>query len=193
LSPTSQCPHRWIGHREGMANDRAAEAREGLKDNMVGKAKELAGAVTGRDDLVEEGQLQQEEAKHRKQAVADEAIADAKREEATDELVDVNREANEQERDARARADREKAAAEQKLAGEQAAADDAAKRQEAAAEPIAEAQGDAVAETRLREAERLEDDADRTEHDAAAESTRLEREAAADQQRAAELRAQTEK
>ena len=176
-----------------MANDKAAEAREGMMDNLAGKAKEVAGAVTGRDDLVEEGQLQQEEAKNRKQAVADEAIADAKREEATEELVDVNREANEQERAARAQADREKAAAEQEQAREQSAADRAAQRQEEAAEPVAQAKGDAVAETRLHEAERLEEHADQTEAEAADESARLQREAAADQRRAAELRAQTEK
>ena len=176
-----------------MANDNAAQAREGMMDNLAGKAKEVAGAVTGRDDLVEEGPLQQAEAKHRKEAVADDALAEAKREEATDDLVDVNREANEQERAARAQADREKAAAEQDRAREQSEADRAAQRQEAAAEPAAEAQGDAVAETRLHEAERLEEHAEKTEAEAADESARLQREAAADEQRAAELRAQTEK
>ena len=39
-----------------------------------------AGAMTGKDDLVEEGQLQQAEARTRKAALADEAVADAKRE-----------------------------------------------------------------------------------------------------------------
>jgi uncharacterized protein YjbJ (UPF0337 family) len=42
-----------------MSNDKAAEAREGLFDGIAGKATEVAGAVTGKDDLVEEGQLQQ--------------------------------------------------------------------------------------------------------------------------------------
>ena len=46
-----------------MSNDKAAEAREGLLDNLAGKAKEVAGAVTGKDDLVQEGQLQQQEAR----------------------------------------------------------------------------------------------------------------------------------
>ena len=68
-----------------MSNDKAAEAREGLLDNVKGKAKEVAGAVSGRDDLVEEGQLQQAEARNRKAALADEAVADAKREEAAQE------------------------------------------------------------------------------------------------------------
>ena len=66
--------------------DTAAHAREGLFDSVAGKAKEVAGAVTGKDDLVEEGQLQQAEAQRRKAAVADEAIADAQRDEAAREL-----------------------------------------------------------------------------------------------------------
>jgi O-methyltransferase domain len=43
----------------------------------------VAGAVSGKGALVEEGQLQQAEASNRKAAVAEEAVADAKREEAT--------------------------------------------------------------------------------------------------------------
>ena len=69
-----------------MSNDKAAQAREGLVDSIAGKAKEVAGAVSGRGDLVEEGQLQQAEARNRKSALADEAIADAKRQEATQEM-----------------------------------------------------------------------------------------------------------
>ena len=48
-----------------MSNDRSAEAREGLLDSVAGKAKEVAGAVTGKDDLVQEGQLQQAGARRR--------------------------------------------------------------------------------------------------------------------------------
>ena len=36
-----------------MSNDKASEAREGLLDNLAGRAKEVAGAVSGKDDLVE--------------------------------------------------------------------------------------------------------------------------------------------
>jgi uncharacterized protein YjbJ (UPF0337 family) len=74
-----------------MSNDKAAEAREGLFDSVAGKAKEVAGAVRGRDDLVEEGQLQQAEARQRKEAVADEAVAEAKQQEAAQELRETNR------------------------------------------------------------------------------------------------------
>ena len=37
----------------------------------------MAGAVTGKDDLVQEGQLQRAEASHRRAALADEAVAAA--------------------------------------------------------------------------------------------------------------------
>ena len=47
------------GARCGMSNEKAAQAREGLVDSLAGKAKEVAGAVSGKDHLVEEGQLQQ--------------------------------------------------------------------------------------------------------------------------------------
>jgi uncharacterized protein YjbJ (UPF0337 family) len=78
-----------------MSNDKASEAREGLLDSVTGKAKEVAGAVSGKDDLVEEGQLQQAEARNRKAAVADEAVADAKRAEADQESAAAAREAAE--------------------------------------------------------------------------------------------------
>src|SRR5512141_599865 len=82
--------------RNCMTNDKAGEAREGLLDSVAGKAKEVAGAVSGKDDLVEEGQLQQAEARKRRAAVADDAIADAKREEAAQEMRESSREAAEQ-------------------------------------------------------------------------------------------------
>ena len=78
-----------------MTRDKAAEAREGLFDSVAGKAKEVVGAVSGKEDLVEEGQLQQAEARNRKAAVADEAVADAKREEAAQEMRETSREAAE--------------------------------------------------------------------------------------------------
>src|SRR3954467_13868604 len=108
-----------------MSNDKAGEAREGLLDSVAGKAKEVAGAVSGKDDLVEEGQLQQAEARKRKEAVAEEAVADAKRQEATEELRDANREAAQQQGPARAKtqrknppADRQRAIDHAKAAGE---------------------------------------------------------------------------
>ena len=76
-----------------MTNDKASQAREGMLDNVAGKAKEFAGAVTGNDGLVEEGQLQQAEASKRKGALADEAVADAKRAEASREIRETDAEA----------------------------------------------------------------------------------------------------
>jgi uncharacterized protein YjbJ (UPF0337 family) len=175
-----------------MTNDKAAQAREGLFDSIAGKAKEVAGAVSGKDELVEEGQLQQAEARHRKAAVADEAVADAKREEAVQDLRETSSEAAEQEGAARAQAEREESAVERQRADEHEVAARAAEQQEAAGREAAEQRADALAESRLGGAEALEDDATATEQQAAAETRRLEREAAAADQQAAQLRAQTE-
>ena len=64
---------------------------------------------------------------------------------------------------------------------------------EAAGLEAAEEKADALAESRLREAADLAEDATSVEQKAAAERIRLEREAAAAAQRAAQLRAETEK
>jgi uncharacterized protein YjbJ (UPF0337 family) len=58
-------------------HSKAGEARKGLIDSVKGKAKEIVGAVTGNDSLTAEGQLEQTQAKERKQANSDEAVADA--------------------------------------------------------------------------------------------------------------------
>ena len=182
-----------MGYGIRMSNDKAAEAREGMFDNVAGKAKEMAGAVTGKDDLVEEGLLQQAEAKNRKEAVADDAVADAKREEAAKEIRDTNREAAQQKNAARAKAEREESVVERERAGEHAVAAREAERVEAAGLEAAEENADALAESRLLEAADLADDATSIEREAAAEKLRLEREAAAAAQQAAQLRAETEK
>jgi len=176
-----------------MSNDKASEAREGLFDNVTGKAKEMAGAVTGKDDLVEEGQIQQAEAANRKAAVADDAIAEAKREEAAQELRETNREADEAKGDVRAQAQREESIVERQREGEHAVADKGAEQQEAAGREAAERQAEQLAESRLRDAEAIAADASSTEQHATDEHLRLEREAAAADQEAARLRAETQK
>ena len=176
-----------------MRNDKASEAREGLLDNLAGKAKEVAGAVTGKDDLVHEGQLQQEEARTRKEAVADEAIADAKRKEAVDQYRDETREAAELKDEAHTEADRQEADAERQRAAEEQAAEREAALREAAGRDAAEERAAVLAESRLREAEKLEADADVTDLRADAESRPLEREADAAEQQAAELREAADK
>src|SRR6478672_6948072 len=124
-----------------MTNDKAAQARQGLLDSVKGKAKEVAGAVSGRDDLVEEGQLQQAAASDRKTALADEAVAEAKRDEA--------REAAELKGVARAKAEREQSRVERQREGEHAVAAQEARQQEAAGRRAAEQQADELAERRL--------------------------------------------
>jgi uncharacterized protein YjbJ (UPF0337 family) len=179
------------GHLGGMTTDKAAQAREGFMDNLKGKAKEMAGAVTGKDDLVQEGQLQQAEASHRKAAVADEAIADAKAEEATQKLGQASHEAAQLKGAARARAEQEESRVQRQREGEHAVAASEAHQQEVAGREAAERRADELAESRLRKAEAIAADAESTEKDAAAEKRRLERQAAADDQQAAQLRAQT--
>ena len=176
-----------------MGNDKAAQSREGLIDSVTGKAKEVAGAVSGKDDLVEEGQLQQTEAANRKAAVAEDAIADAKREEAAQELGEANREAAEDKGAARVQAQREESTVEQQREGEHAVAAKDAEQQEAAGRAAAERQADQLAESRLRDAEAIAGDATATEEQATEEQLRLQREAAAADQEAARLRAETEK
>ena len=86
-------------------DDKATEAREGLKDAILGKAKEVAGAVTNNDSLTAEGQLQQTEATNRREATAQQSLADAEQAEAEQKVA---RERQEAERE-RAQARREAA------------------------------------------------------------------------------------
>jgi uncharacterized protein YjbJ (UPF0337 family) len=58
-------------------HSKAGEARKGLIDSVKGRAKEIAGAVTGNDSLTAEGQLEQTQATERKEANTVEAVADA--------------------------------------------------------------------------------------------------------------------
>ena len=48
-----------------MSDSTADEARKGLLGSITGKAKEVAGALTGNDSLAAEGQLQKAEAQAR--------------------------------------------------------------------------------------------------------------------------------
>ncbi len=176
-----------------MSNDKAAQAREGLMANIAGKAKEVTGAVTGRDDLVEEGQLQQAEAANRKSAVADEAIAEAKRDDALRELHEADREASEEKAVARVHAEGDEAAAERRRQADHDVAARDAEHQEVAGREAAETHAEALAESRLRDAEMLAAQAEATEDRATNEQHRLEHEAADADKRAAQLRAEIEK
>jgi uncharacterized protein YjbJ (UPF0337 family) len=69
----------------------AEQARQGLLGKLSGKAKEVAGAVTGNDSLTAEGRLQQAEVTARQEAATDEAVADAQRTETAKEIAEQAR------------------------------------------------------------------------------------------------------
>lgn len=171
-------------------DDASAEAREGLLDGIAGKAKEVAGAVTGRDDLVEEGQLQQAEAAHRKEAVAAEAVADARRDEAATQLRETTREAAAHQEAANDQADAAQRAVDRERQEQHDAAEREAAQQATVERRAAEQRADHVAETAVAEAEALAVDAATTERQAAEDRARLEREADATARQAAQLRDQ---
>ena len=193
VTPVLGVPRVAVGHGGGMSNQSAAQAREGLLDSIAGKTKEVAGALTGNDDLVEEGHLQQAEADRRKQAVADDAIAEAERQDATEQVRQAELEASRSEAAAQAEADRREQAAEQQRAAQHVVAERDAAGQEAAGQQAAEEQADRVAEQRFREAEHLSADASATERQAAAEAARLRREADEADHRAQQIRSEIEK
>ena len=176
-----------------MTQDKAAEARKGLADNLAGKAKEVAGMVSGKDNLIEEGQLQQAEARNRKEATAEHAIAEAMRAGAAQQLSESSREAQSKKDAARVAANQERADVEHQRDSEYAAANRDANLRERHGDQAAQAHGDQVAEAGLREAAALSEEADATEQQADAEKSRLEREAANAARDAAQLRAQAEK
>ncbi|WP_129975104.1 CsbD family protein [Rhodococcus sp. Q1] len=89
---------------EDNASDRARpdasdKARLGLKQTVVGKAKEVAGALTGNDSLTTEGRLEQEQARQTRKADTLSHMAEAESDEAVEQL-DAVRRAGQQEREA---------------------------------------------------------------------------------------------
>ncbi len=73
--------------------------RLGLKQTVIGKAKEVARALTGNDSLTTEGCLDQEQARQNGKADTLSHMAEAESEEAVEQL-DAVREAGQQEREA---------------------------------------------------------------------------------------------
>lgn len=135
-----------------MAEDsKAGESRKNFVDSVKGKAKEIAGAVTGRDDLTAEGQLDQAKAAERRAASQAESVAAVEAEQAQAAATQA-RVAGAQERTA---VSAETAAAEQAVLDEQAAKDriaDQAETLEVAA-GTTQAEIDARRETELARAE----------------------------------------
>ncbi len=60
-------------------NSGPEEAIKGVVEDAKGKAKEVAGSVTGRDDLVREGQAQQDKADAQRDVAEREAEAESAR------------------------------------------------------------------------------------------------------------------
>lgn len=174
-----------------MTADKAGEARQGLMSTIAGKAKEVAGAVTNRDELVEEGQLQQADSKIRKQAAADDAVADIRSQEATAEVRDATREAVADKRDARGHAAQRERAVQADAAAQKAGAERDAAERERAGQRQAVAAADAKMTAGRDEAARLAAESSVIEHRTAEEQQRLANEADQAERRAARLRAGT--
>jgi uncharacterized protein YjbJ (UPF0337 family) len=58
-------------------HEKADQSRKGLIDAIKGRAKEVVGALTRNDSLTAQGQLDQAEAKKRREAGRLESVADA--------------------------------------------------------------------------------------------------------------------
>ena len=113
-------------------HSKAGEARKGLSDSVKGKAKEIVGAVTGNDSLTTEGQLEQTQAKERKEANSVEAVADAEAAQAHAEATEARAEAAQQRiavnaQTAAVQSSVQTQQAAQKRAGEQVAQNNAAR------------------------------------------------------------------
>src|SRR5690349_22266558 len=106
-----------------MTDDNAAQTRKSFAESVKGKAKEVAGAVTGNDSLTAQGQLEQTEAKERRQASRIDAEADAEATEAREMAADAQREAARERSAAEARAAEAKTSVRAQEAAQQNAAE----------------------------------------------------------------------
>jgi uncharacterized protein YjbJ (UPF0337 family) len=98
-------------------HSKADDARKGLTDTVKGRAKEIAGALTHNDSLTAEGQLEQTQAKERKEANSVEAVADAEAQQAHAEATEARAEGVQQ----RMIVDAQTAAAKSSIRNEQVA------------------------------------------------------------------------
>lgn len=136
-------------------HQKADQARKGLVDSVKGKAKEIAGAVTGNDSLTAEGQLEQVQAKHRKDANAVEALADAEAEQARQEATEATAEAAAERRQVQAEAAVVETAARTEAAAKKQAVEQSAQRDVAVAQTQADL--DAQREAALAKSEERAD------------------------------------
>ena len=171
-----------------MSSDKAAEARKGLFDTMAGKAKEVAGALSGDDDLATEGQLQQAGAQARKDANSREAVANASAGQALDELCERTDDLTKDRRRAHAAAGQREQAIVDAGAAATADAETRTQREEQAGRRRAEDGADAVARASAANAARIDAEALSAERDAAQRHDDHEARAADAERRAAQLR-----
>jgi uncharacterized protein YjbJ (UPF0337 family) len=71
----------------------AQQARQDIADKVKGRAKEVFGAITGKDELTEEGRAQQAEVTLRREAEAEETAAAVQAEEANQNLAEAEKDA----------------------------------------------------------------------------------------------------
>jgi uncharacterized protein YjbJ (UPF0337 family) len=174
----------------GMSSDRAEEARKGLFDTVAGKAKEVAGALSGNDELATEGQLQQAGAQERKEANSREALADMDVKQATDELHERTDDLAEGQRQAHAAAAQREQAIAQAGAAAKADAEANAQRQQEVDSRRAEDEADVIARGSAADAARLDAEALNTERHARLLQDDLDNQAAHAEHQAAQLRAE---
>ena len=122
------------GDHDNTASRTEAEARQGLVENVVGKAKEVVGIVMGDDRLTTEGQVQQAKGEELREAATNEAIAQQQRERAEAEFAEKERKV----RQRKAEIARDEAAKEARIEQEKAAAKAQVNREAAARKAAAE-------------------------------------------------------
>jgi uncharacterized protein YjbJ (UPF0337 family) len=136
-------------------HEKADDARKGLIESIKGKAKEAVGAVIRNDALTAEGQVEQAQAKQRKEANRLESVADAEVVQAEAEMTEAKWEGAEERatvnEEARAQEDAiRRSQATQKQQAEQAGALDAAKGQTEAELTAQHRQAQAKAEENIQ-------------------------------------------
>jgi uncharacterized protein YjbJ (UPF0337 family) len=168
----------------------ADEARKGLADSIAGKAKEFAGALTGKDELAEEGQLQQADARARREANSAQAIADAQSRQAAEHLAQEQERAAAEQRAAAAESTVKQQVIQHDAVTERAMAEAGAHVQEQAAQDQASAEAVRSVRETMADAQATKSQAQATENAAAQQHDQLLNVAETEERRAAELRAQ---
>jgi uncharacterized protein YjbJ (UPF0337 family) len=173
---------------DSSATDTAEQARAGMLTAVTGKAKEMAGALTGNDELTEEGQLQQAQAAAQREATTTDALAEAQAEQATDHLHNDKQHAQQQRHAAAAAAEDRTRHAVAAAASEQARIEAEAAQREQAEQIQVRKQGAAELARNAEQAQHTRAAADAHERDAQHRHDQLLGEADAELDRAAQLR-----